>query len=75
MSTVQFEIAEDFASLLGDSPEHIERSTLKGIVLELYRRHEISAGGAAEVLGLDEHAFIQCAEFLGIPSLANPPED
>jgi hypothetical protein len=68
-------MAEVFASLLGDSPVHIERSTLKGIVLELFRRHENSAGRTAEVLGLDEHAFIQCAESLGIPSLDNPPED
>jgi hypothetical protein len=75
MSTVQFEIAEDFASLLGDSPEHIERSTLEGIVLELYRRHEISAGRAAEILALEKFAFIRWSGSLGIPYIDMTPEE
>jgi hypothetical protein len=35
MNVVHIVVAEVFASLLEDSPERIERSTLEGIVLEL----------------------------------------
>jgi predicted HTH domain antitoxin len=40
---------------------------LESIVLELYRRGEISSGKAAELVGLPRTAFIQHASALGIP--------
>jgi hypothetical protein len=39
LSVIHLEVDEDFVELLGSSPEQIERSALKMIVLELYRRH------------------------------------
>jgi predicted HTH domain antitoxin len=53
--------------LLGDSPAQIERRALELMVLELYRRHAVSAGRAAEILGLDKLAFIHWSGSLGIP--------
>jgi predicted HTH domain antitoxin len=53
--------------LLGDSPEQIERSALERIVLDLYRRREISVSRAAKLLGLDQLAFIRWSGALGVP--------
>jgi Uncharacterised protein family (UPF0175) len=75
MSVIQLEVDEDFAELLGSSPEQIERSALEMIVLELYRRREISAGRAAEILNLDKFAFIRWSGSLGIPYLDMTPEE
>ena len=36
------------------------------MVLELYRRRQISSGKAAELLGMDRVAFIQYASRLGV---------
>ncbi len=36
------------------------------MVLELYRRRQISSGKAAELLGMDRIAFIQYASRLGV---------
>jgi hypothetical protein len=75
MSQVQIKIDADVVELLGDSPEQIERSVLEVLVLDLYRRHEISAGRAAELLDLDELAFIRWSGSLGIPYFDTTPED
>jgi predicted HTH domain antitoxin len=75
MSVIHIEVDEDFAELLGSSPEQIERSALEMIVLELYRRHEISGGRAAALLGLDLLAFIRWSGSLGIPYLDMTPEE
>ena len=47
MSEIRIEIDEDVLGLLGESTEQIERHALELIVLELYRRHTVSAGRAA----------------------------
>ena len=75
MSVIQLELDDDFAELLGSSPEQIERSALEMIVLELYRRHEISAGRAAALLGLDLLAFIRWSGSLGVPFFDMTDED
>jgi hypothetical protein len=67
MSVIQLEVDEGIAELLGDSPEQIERSALEKIVLEFYRRYEISVGRAASLLGLDQLAFIRWSGSLGVP--------
>jgi predicted HTH domain antitoxin len=67
MSVIHLELDEDFAELLGSSREQIERRALEMIVLELYRRHEISVGRAAALLGLDQLTFIQWSGSLGVP--------
>lgn len=67
MSQVLIPFDESVTELLGDSPAQIERSALEIVVLDLYRRHVISAGRAAELLGLEEFAFIRWSGLLGIP--------
>jgi hypothetical protein len=67
MSRIPVLLDEDVTALLGDSPEAIERSALEMIVLELYRRHDISAGRAAELLHLDLLTFARWAGSLGVP--------
>jgi Uncharacterised protein family (UPF0175) len=75
MNVIHLEVDEDLAELLGSSPEQIERSALEMIVLELYRRREISAGRAAALLGLDQLSFIRWSGSLGGPHLDMTPEE
>lgn len=75
MSQIQITVDESVMELLGDSPEQIERTALEIIVLDLYRRHVISAGRAAEILDLDEFAFIRWSGTLGIPYFDTNPAD
>jgi predicted HTH domain antitoxin len=67
MSEIRIEIDEDVLGLLGESTEQIERHALEIIVLELYRRHTVSAGRAAMLLGMDKLSFIRWSGSLGIP--------
>jgi predicted HTH domain antitoxin len=60
-------IDAEIFELLGDSPEQIERAALEIIVLELYRRHVISGGRAAEILNLDLLTFIRWSGSRGVP--------
>lgn len=75
MSVIQLDIDESFADLLGDSPEQIKRSALESIVLDLYRRHVISGGRAAEILGLDLLSFIRWSGSLGVPYIDMTEEE
>jgi hypothetical protein len=67
MSVIQRHIVEDIAELLGTSSEHVERQALEALVLDLYRRRDISAGRAAAFLNLDKFAFIRWAGERGVP--------
>jgi len=49
---------------LTDQP--LEGYAVELMVLELYRRRQISSGKAAELLGMDRVAFIQYASRLGV---------
>jgi hypothetical protein len=75
MSQIQITVDESVTELLGDSPEQIERTALEIIVLDLYRRHVISGGRAAEILNLDLLTFIRWSGSLGIPYLDMTPEE
>jgi predicted HTH domain antitoxin len=75
MSQVQINIDEGVTELLGKSSEEIDRSALEMIVLELYRRHDISAGHAAELLDFDLLTFIRWSGSLGIPYFDMTDED
>jgi predicted HTH domain antitoxin len=66
---------KDVMELLGDSPEQIERNVLEMVVLELYRRHQLSVGKAAALLGLDQLAFIRWSGALGVPFFDLSAED
>lgn len=67
MSTIHITVDESIGELLGNSPEQIERSALEIIVLDLFRRHVISVGRAAEILDLDLLSFIRWSGAQGVP--------
>jgi hypothetical protein len=75
MSVIHLKVAEPIPELLGDSPEQIGRSALEIIVLDLYRRHVISGGRAAEILGLDLLTFIRWSGSLGVPYIDMTEEE
>lgn len=75
MSQILVPLTHDFADLLGDTPEQIERHVHEVLVLDLYRRHVISAGRAAEILGMEKFAFIRWSGSLGIPYFDTTRED
>lgn len=69
VSEIRVHFDEELLPLLGDSPEEIERHALEMIVLGLYRRHAISAGRAAQIIGMEKYAFIRWTGEMGIPYL------
>jgi predicted HTH domain antitoxin len=75
MSEIRITVDDSVLRLLGDSPAGAERRALELMVLELYRRHTVSAGHAAEILGMDELAFIRWSGALGIPYIDFSPEE
>lgn len=75
MSQVRIALDERVTALLGNSAEEIERSALEAIVLDLYRRRQLSVGRAAEILGLDQLSFIRWSGALGVPFFDMTPEE
>ena len=75
MSQIQITLEEGIGELLGESPVEIERAALEIIVLDLYRRHVISVGRAAEILGLDLLSFIRWSGARGVPYFDLTDED
>ena len=75
MSQVLIPFDESVTELLGDSPEQIKRSALEIVVLDLFRRHVISAGRGAEILDLDLLAFARWSGARGVPYFDSDPED
>lgn len=75
MSTIQITVDESIGALLGESPAQIERSAREIIVLDLFRRHEISVGRAAEILDLDLLSFIRWSGSRGVPYFDLSDED
>lgn len=69
MSMVTIELDQELMDLfhpLQGSPEDLLKEYL---VLELYRRREISSGKAAELLGMERFEFVHYASRLGISYL------
>lgn len=75
MSVIHLEVEEPIPELLGNSPEQIGRSALEIIVLDLYRRHVISGGRGAEILGLDLLTFIRWSGSHGVPYIDMTEEE
>ena len=75
MSTVNIELDDKLAALLGEIQQPISRAALELIVWELYRLGRISSGRGAEFLGVSRLDFIQRASDLGIPYLRVTDED
>lgn len=53
----------------------MQRRVRELIVLELYRRREITAGRAGKLLDLDRFAFVRWAGERGVPYLDMTPEE
>lgn len=77
MSQVQIDITldADVADLFGETPEQVARFLLEAGVLDLFRRHVISRGRAAEILGLGYVEFLQLSNATGIPHFDWDAED
>jgi predicted HTH domain antitoxin len=67
MSTVSVELDSAVVDLLRRRGQPVERSAIELIVVELVRRHEISRGRAAELLGMSRWDFVDYSAQLGIP--------
>jgi predicted HTH domain antitoxin len=67
MSTVTIELESELADLLHPAQGRVEDKLKEYLVLELYRRREVSSGRAAELLGMQRVEFIRYASRLGIP--------
>ncbi|MGH2534365.1 MAG: UPF0175 family protein [Thermomicrobiales bacterium] len=67
MGSVAVELDEGVANLLRRSDRPIGQTAQELIVLELYRRGEVSSGRAAELLGMRLVDFIEYSSRMGIP--------
>jgi predicted HTH domain antitoxin len=75
MSTTTLQLGEDLSRVLQTFERPLEQMARELIVLELYRRHRISSGKAAELLGTPKIDFIQYASSLGIPYIDMSSEE
>ena len=74
MAELKLDLPPDLLKVLeslGDPQQTIKEC----VVLELYRRGEISSGKAAELLGMSRFEFIQYSGRLGIPFFRYSPEE
>lgn len=67
MSTVTLELDADLVAILREQDQPLERAARDLMVMELYRRHAISRGKAASLLGMPFLDFVRYAGSLGIP--------
>lgn len=75
MSTVTIELRDEVETLLRELDQPLDRAVRELMITELYRRHSISAGKAAELLDMDRTAFIHYSSRLGIPFFDMAPEE
>ncbi len=76
MNTLQLELSSEWVNVLRPLSDRALDSFFKELaVLELYRRHFISSGKAAELLAMERFEFIRYASRLGIPFLDMAPEE
>ncbi|TAH52564.1 MAG: UPF0175 family protein [Chloroflexota bacterium] len=69
MSMVTVEIDEELMNLFHPLQVRPEELLREYLIIELYRRHEVSSGKAAELLGMERFEFVRYASRLGIPYL------
>lgn len=75
MSKIPVMVKEEVVELLGLSGEQLERSVLEAIVLGMYRRHEVSAMRASQLLDLEFMAFLRWSGERGVPYLDMTEEE
>jgi predicted HTH domain antitoxin len=69
VNTVTVELERELAGLFHPAFGRPEDRIKEYLVLELYRRREVSSGKAAELLDMEHVEFIRYASRLGIPFL------
>lgn len=67
MSTVTINLDQDLLNLFHPVTGRLEDRLKEYLVLELYRRREVSSGKAAEWLGMERFEFVRYASRIGIP--------
>ena len=75
MSTIQLDLDDDLIALLKAEQGPLEKTARELIVLELYRRHAISRGKAAEFLSMHLADFSELASSVGIPYIEMTDEE
>ncbi len=73
--TVEVELPRDLLAALNIPASEAGRRAQKWVAIELFREGEISAGKAAEMLGLTKTQFIALLDQRGIPYLDLPAQD
>ena len=67
-------IPDELAQLLGPE-EQLTEALAEAVVLELFREHRISAGKAAELLGISYRKFLQRIQAKSIPVVTSLPRN
>ena len=67
MTTISLALEDELATLLQERHQPVERSAREFIILELYRRGDISSGKAAQLLEMTRWELVRHAARLGIP--------
>ena len=67
-------ISDELAELLGPE-DQLPQAFTEAVVLELFREHRISAGKAAELLGLSYREFLDLLQTKNILVVTTPPHD
>ena len=75
MAMVQIELDDALVDVLRQLDKPIAQSAQELMVLELYRRHFISSGKAAQLLGMKRFDSIPWSGELGIPYYDMPEEE
>ena len=75
MSTIQVPMVEGIVDLLDATDRTVDIAAYELIVLELYRRGDLSGGRATELLGIDRLAFMRIASAAGIPIIDMTEEE
>jgi predicted HTH domain antitoxin len=68
---VEVELPRDLLLALNIAPAEIEYKTREWVTLELFREGEISAGKAAEILGLSKSMYMDLLSQRHIPYLGS----
>ncbi|MCP4545347.1 MAG: hypothetical protein GY835_02635 [bacterium] len=73
---MQLELGAEWVNVLRPLADRSLDSFVKELaVMELYRRHFVSGGKAAELLGMERFEFIRYASRLGIPFMDMSPQE
>jgi predicted HTH domain antitoxin len=75
MATLSVDLPDDLLARLNELGTPAERAVLEMIVMDLFRREEISGGRAAELLGWPREKFMIESGKQGIPFIRYSPED